>query len=264
MNPRPAGHRRWSTRLRRDDTRPGNPGALTGLAGGLAGPAGTGGAAGAPGAAGAALAGPAGPAGPAGEGTGPDAGVTSLRFDTERELLGAAANGDPDAVRWLLDEVAPVVFGFLFARVGGDESVAEDLLQETLLEAVRGACAFRAEASASTWMCAIARRRLARYYESERKAEMARRSLSLVHGGPGAAGPADDIFERQDEVVRALGRLPALQRQVLVLKYLEDMSVVDIAEQVNRSRVQVQSLLQRGREGLRRELAGGVGGSTGA
>ena len=56
--------------------------------------------------------------------------------------------------------------------------------------------------------------------------------------------------------MRALGRLPALQRQVLVLKYLEDMSVMDIAGQVNRSRVQVQSLLQRGRDGLRRELGG--------
>jgi RNA polymerase sigma-70 factor, ECF subfamily len=171
-------------------------------------------------------------------------------------LLAAAAAGEPEAVRWLLDEVAPVVYGFLFARVGGDEPAAEDLLQETLLEAVRGAGAFRAEASVSTWMCAIARRRLARYYESERKAEVARRSLSLVHDGPGFTGPSDDILERQDEVVRALGRLPALQRQVLVLKYLEDMSVIDIAGQVNRSRVQVQSLLQRGREGLRRELGG--------
>ena len=56
-------------------------------------------------------------------------------------------------------------------------------------------------------------------------------------------------------MVRALGRLPTLQRQVLVLKYLEDLSVVDIAGQVDRSRVQVQSLLQRD-EGLRRELGG--------
>ena len=67
-------------------------------------------------------------------------------------------------------------------------------------------------------------------------------------------GSGADLVERQDEVVRALGRLPALQRQVLVLKYLEDLSVEDIAGQVSRSRVQVQSLLQRGREGLRRQL----------
>jgi RNA polymerase sigma-70 factor (ECF subfamily) len=238
VNPRGAGHRRWSTRLRRDEAH-----ALTplGLAGRTPAKADEGEAEAAP---------------EIGAGSPPEVGDGPARFGNERELLALAAAGDPPAVRWLLDEVAPVVFGFLFARVGGDESAAEDLLQETLLEAVRGASAFRAEASASTWMCAIARRRLARYYESERKAEMARRSLSLVHDGSGAAGPGDDMLERQDEVVRALGRLPALQRQVLVLKYLEDMSVIDIAGQLDRSRVQVQSLLQRGREGLRRELGG--------
>jgi len=171
-------------------------------------------------------------------------------------LLAGAAAGEAGAVRWLLDEVAPVVYGFLFARVGGDEAAAEDLLQETLLEAVRGAANFRAEASASTWMCAIARRRLARYYESERRAEVAQRSLRVVDDGGVFPGPGVELVERQDEVVRALGRLPALQRQVLVLKYLEEMSVGDIAGQLNRSRVQVQSLLQRGRDGLRRELGG--------
>jgi RNA polymerase sigma-70 factor (ECF subfamily) len=172
---------------------------------------------------------------------------------SEAELLAAAAAGEHEALRWLLDDVAPVVYGFLFARVGGDEATAEDLLQETLLEAVRGAAAFRGESAVSTWLCAIARRRLARYYETERRAEVARGSLRIVDNHV-AAGLGADLVERQDEVVRALGRLPALQRQVLVLKYLEDLSVEDIADQVSRSRVQVQSLLQRGREGLRRQL----------
>lgn len=178
--------------------------------------------------------------------------------EMEAQWLRAAADGDPSAVRWLLDEVAPVVYGFVFARVGGAQAAAEDLLQETLLEAVRSARNFRGDAAASTWMCAIARRRLARYYESERRAELARQSLRLVRGGA-AAGDEDevgDIVDRQDEVVRALGSLPALQRQVLVLKYLEGMAVSEIAVQVNRSRVQVQSLLQRGRDGLRRQLGG--------
>jgi RNA polymerase sigma-70 factor (ECF subfamily) len=177
--------------------------------------------------------------------------------EPEAELLVAAAAGVPEAVQWLLDEVAPVVFGFIFARVGGDENVAEDLLQETLLEAVRSARGFRGDAAASTWMCAIARRRLARHYEAERRAAVARRSLRLVEGTSGGDdGSVADLVERRDEVVRALGRLPALQRQVLVMKYLEGMSVCDIADQVSRSRVQVQSLLQRGREGLRRQMGG--------
>jgi len=181
------------------------------------------------------------------------------RRSSEAGLLAAAASGDHGALRWLLDEVAPVVYGYIYARVGGDEPVAEDLLQETLLEAVRGASNFRGEAAASTWMCAIARRRLARHYEAERKREAVQASLRLVED---LSAPEEEpeqrtaLIEQTDEVVRALGRLPALHRQVLVLKYMEGMSVQDIAGQVNRSRVQVQSLLQRAREGLRRQLGG--------
>lgn len=176
---------------------------------------------------------------------------------SEPELLSAAAAGSAEAVRWLLDDVAPVVYGFIFARVAGDEQAAQDLLQDTLMEAVRGAGSFRGESACSTWLCAIARRRLARYYEAERKAELARSALRLIED-VSAQGPAERVtdLERQDEVVRALGRLPVLQRQVLVLKYIEDLSVQEIADQVHRSRVQVQSLLQRGREALRRQLGG--------
>jgi RNA polymerase sigma-70 factor (ECF subfamily) len=169
----------------------------------------------------------------------------------EPSRLTAAAAGDRAALDWLLDDVAPVVYGFVHTRVGGDDGVAEDLLQETLLEMVRSAGSFRGESAASTWACAIARRCLARHYERERRAEVARAQLSLVVADDAAAA-----VERRDEITRALGRLPALHRQALVMKYLDDMSVEQIAAETHRSRVQVQSLLQRARDGLRRELAG--------
>lgn len=166
------------------------------------------------------------------------------------ERLQAAAAGDAEAVRWLLDEVGPVVHGFIYARVGGDAPVAEDLLQETLLEVVGSARSYRGEAAVTTWVCAIARRRLARHYERERKAAVAQSRLRLVddHGTQQAE------LERRDQITRALGRLPALHRQVLVMKYLDDCSVEQIAEAMGRSKVQVQSLLQRARAGLRHEL----------
>lgn len=170
---------------------------------------------------------------------------------SEAQRLADAANGDDDAIRWLLEEVAPVVHGFLYARLGGDASAVDDLLQETVIEAVRGAATFRGDARLSTWMCAIAGRRVARYYERERRDEVRRANLRLV------ADPTDEVFERaeqRDEVARALGRLPVSHRQVLVLKYLDDLAVDEIARELGRTRVQVQSLLQRAREGLRREL----------
>ena len=167
------------------------------------------------------------------------------------ELLRGVAGRDPVSVRRLLDEVAPVVYGYLYARVGGDQSVAEDLLQDTLLEAVRSAHSYRGDAALSTWLCSIARRRLARHYEAERRDEVVKSGLRLV---PPHDGDAEDDLARHDEVVRALGRMPALHRQVLVRKYLDGMRVEEIATELGRSRVQVQSLLQRARDGLRREL----------
>jgi RNA polymerase sigma-70 factor (ECF subfamily) len=98
-------------------------------------------------------------------------------------------------------------------------------------------------------MCTIARRRIARHWERERKAEVARAGLRPL----GEAAPAEDVEER-DAIVRALGALPPIHRQVLVMKYLDDLSVADIAARLGRSRIQVQSLLQRARDGLRREM----------
>lgn len=169
------------------------------------------------------------------------------------DLLGRVAARQPDAVRRLLDDIAPIVYGYLYARVGGDEATAEDLLQDTLLEAVRSASSFRGDAALSTWLCAIARRRLARHYEAERRDEVARSGLRLVPTGDGALD-VGDALEQRDEVVRALGRMPALHRQVLVRKYLDQLPVEEIAVELGRTRVQVQSLLQRARDGLRREL----------
>jgi RNA polymerase sigma-70 factor (ECF subfamily) len=178
--------------------------------------------------------------------------AAEVRFSDDVALLDAVVEQDPAAVRHLLDEVAPIVYGYLYARVGGNEGAAEDLLQETLLEAVRSAASFRGDAALSTWLCAIARRRLARHYERERRNEVARAGLRL------ALAPDRDLevgaTEDRDEVVRALGRVSPTYRQVLVLKYLDGLSVEEIASEMGRSRVQVQSLLQRARDRLRDEL----------
>jgi len=163
----------------------------------------------------------------------------------------AAARGDAAAVRRLLDEAGPVVYGYVHARVGGNDEVAADIVQDTFLEAVRGAAGFRGDSAATTWLCAIASRRLARHYERERRQAEARRGL---HAQPAIEERDVEHVEERDRVVRALGRLSGLHRQVLVMKYLDGRAVADIANELGRTRVQVQSLLQRARDHLRQEL----------
>lgn len=179
-------------------------------------------------------------------------------YSNEGDLLAGAAGGEVAAVRAFLDTVGPIVYGFVYARVGGDEAAAEDLVQETLVEAIRSSHTFRGDSALRTWVCTIARRRLARHYEAERRQAVAESGLTLLGAAPWDATGED--LARRDEIVRAMGRLPVLHRQVLVRKYLDDWSVADIASELGRSPVQVQSLLQRARDGLRRELDGGEDG----
>lgn len=166
----------------------------------------------------------------------------------EVALLRDAASGDPGAVRVLLDVHLPTVYGFVRARMGGGNPSVDDVMQETLEEAVKSARTFRGESSLATWLCAIARRRLARHYERERKAEEAGR------WEPSGREPPDEALDRRDEVVRALAKLPPSQREALTLKYLDDMTVEQVATHMQKSTVQVQSILQRARDGLKKEL----------
>ena len=174
----------------------------------------------------------------------------------EGELLRSAAAGRPDAVRTLLDTTGDVLYGFVLARVGGQGPAAEDVVQETYVEAMRSAHTYRGDAALTTWLCAIARRRLIRHYDAERRQEDARAGLTELR--PRLVDELQSVDE-SDAVMLALGRLPATQRQVLVLKYLDGLSVEEIAATLGRERVQVQSLLQRGRDGLRKHLGAGDG-----
>jgi RNA polymerase sigma factor (sigma-70 family) len=88
---------------------------------------------------------------------------------------------------------------------------------------------------------------------------VAQSGLALLGGigGPAGASTGRDEVEQRDQIVRALGLLPPIHRQVLVMKYLDELSVSEIAEDLGRSPVQIQSLLQRARDGLRRTMEGG-------
>lgn len=169
-------------------------------------------------------------------------------------LLNVAARGDRAAASALVEETGPVVYGFIYARLGGNVEACEDVLQSTYLESIRSAETFRGDASLTTWMCTIARRQIARHFESERKRLLTESHLRLASEAEEASDSGVDLVVERDEVIRALGALPVLQRQALVFRYLDGMSVSEVARELGRTDVQMQSLLQRARAGLKRAL----------
>ncbi|HVF12797.1 MAG TPA: RNA polymerase sigma factor [Actinomycetota bacterium] len=169
-------------------------------------------------------------------------------------LLIEASKGDRSAAASLVEETGPVIYGFIYARLGGQADACEDVLQSTYLEAIRSAPTFRGDSALSTWMCTIARRQIARHFESERKRLATESHLRLASDEEDQSDPNEDVVADRDEVIRALGTLPVLHRQALVLRYLDGMSVSEVAGELGRTEVQMQSLLQRARAGLKRTL----------
>ena len=134
-----------------------------------------------------------------------------------------------------------MVFGFLLARCGS-RTVAEDLTGETFLHASRRFASGRGAEVTPAWLVTVARRRLIDHWRSTSAHD--RRVLRLAHEPVPAEAPASDPDGRVD---RALGSLPDRQRAVLVLRYLDEFSVSEVADALDLSYKATESLLSRAR-----------------
>lgn len=176
----------------------------------------------------------------------------------ERQLASAIAAGDPEAARRLCEDYLPRLHGYILQRSGLDSESAAEAAQETILAALRSAQYFRGEAGLYTWLCAIARRKVADIYRRK-----VRRPLSLddlVTDGLAVIDTEplpEELIEREEvaaTVHSALWSLPDDQRDAVLRKYIEESSVAEIALELGRSEKAVESLLSRGRANLRKRL----------
>jgi RNA polymerase sigma-70 factor, ECF subfamily len=169
------------------------------------------------------------------------------RADRFRSLFG-----DESTFREWYDAALPRIFGYLFERCGAVRTVAEELTQETFIEAVSARDRFDGRSDEMTWLVAIARHKHADHYR--RLAREERRHLSLVAGrGDETEDPWRSV-ETQREVLEALARLPAMQRAVLILHYMDDLPVAEIGLELGKSEGAIESLMSRGRDRFRRLL----------
>ena len=164
---------------------------------------------------------------------------------------------DPVAFEALLDVSLPRLYGYFLARVNGDPSLAEDLMQEAYLAALRELRRGVAVAAPMPWLLGIARHKLIDHYAAKRRA-FARTTEWDDEVAETFAEPTDDFAAAVDrqQVEDALGRLPDSQRLAVTLRYMDDLSVPEIATATGKSVHAVESLLARGRSSLRRTLSG--------
>lgn len=160
--------------------------------------------------------------------------------------------GDPDGFRSFYADALPRVYGYFYHRCGGVAATAEDLTQETFMAAVAEIKRSRAVAAPVPWVLGIARHKLLDHYRRQQRAGWTVLAWDdeLDEAAPSLGDWADDAS--RDRILDALARVAASQREALVLRYLDGLSVPEVAAAVGKSVHAVESLLARGRESFRR------------
>lgn len=167
-------------------------------------------------------------------------------------LVQRAQEGYLDAYEQLVHRHSKSVFHLAY-RLLGDHTVAQDLAQESFLEAWRALPRFRGEAAFGTWLYRITTNRCLNQLRRPGRPD----PLDAVHQlATDAPGPADDAVARaQIRAVRlAVARLPPAQRVPLVLSEYQGLSYAEIAEITTSTVPAVRSQLFRARRALARSL----------
>jgi RNA polymerase sigma-70 factor (ECF subfamily) len=148
---------------------------------------------------------------------------------SDGELIQRAGEGDRTAFDKLYDRYARPVFGLALRRLG-DRGRAEDAVQETFLSVWRSADTYAPERGpGAPWLYGIARNAIVD--RARARTEPAAEAPDTVTSEPGPDERAEQAWTGF-EVHRALERLSAREREVIVLAYWSELSQSEVAERL--------------------------------
>ncbi|MFI7632730.1 RNA polymerase sigma factor [Nonomuraea sp. NPDC049400] len=166
---------------------------------------------------------------------------------TDELLVVRAQLGERTALAELVARwQAPV---WTYVRRMLDAQRADDVTQEIWLAVLRGLPTLREPARFAPWLFTIARRSVT----DRLRGQYAREHEARAAGEVVAEDPVETMVDRA-ELVSALAGLPVPEREILVLFYLEDLSVEDCAQICRIPVGTVKSRLNRARRLLRAHL----------
>lgn len=181
--------------------------------------------------------------------------IVNSSFD-DRRLVDRLLRGDEAAFNDFFAQYFRRLFRFARTRLQ-DEDTARDVVQETLCRALRNLRHFRGEATLFTWLCQICRSQLSDYFERHR-GEI--KYVIPVEDDPAVRAAIESIvapdadpaqLAHRSEIMRlvqvALDQLPIRYSDALEWKYIEGISVEEIAQRLKIEHGAAQSVLQRAR-----------------
>jgi RNA polymerase sigma-70 factor (ECF subfamily) len=155
----------------------------------------------------------------------------------------------------LYDEALPSVYGYLLPRCGNVQ-LAEDLTAETFLGAVSAVKRGTVERMSVAWLVGVARHKLVDHWRRRARED---RKLQVAQSEQAAT---EDPWDAKLDVIRAhevLAALGAHHRTALTLRYLDGLSVPQVADHLGRTIHATEALLVRARSAFRRAYEEGDG-----
>jgi RNA polymerase sigma-70 factor (ECF subfamily) len=193
----------------------------------------------------------------------------------EQHLVRRMLDGDERAFNEFFDEYFARLYRFALPRLNGNADAAEEVVQTTLCRALRKLDTFRGEAALFTWICQICRRQIADYVREHRRhservvliedSPEIRQALDAIEDPDGSTPEENYGAGQVSRLVRAvLDRLPARYGDALEWKYVEGLSVEEIAGRLGVGTTAAQSLLARARVAFRDSIEAVLGTAAAA
>ncbi len=148
------------------------------------------------------------------------------------------------------DRALPHVYGYLSARCSS-RAVAEEITAEVFLAAVDVVRRDSATPMSVPWAIGVARHKLVDHWRREGRRHRGLRALAEASAPPAA----DDPWDMRLDALRArevLGQLGPSHRTVLMLRYLDDLPVAQVAAELGRTLHATEALLVRAKAAFRR------------
>jgi RNA polymerase sigma-70 factor (ECF subfamily) len=180
--------------------------------------------------------------------------MDSLDHRVEREelLRGAVLAGDERAWQTWYNETFDDLDSYVRWRCGGRRDWADEIVQETWLTAVRRVRRFDPQqGSFLGWLRGIAANVLRNHLRREQKLPKAQQPSDGQMGEDGRAKSQRRDLERQQQIAAALDALSEREEAVLRAKYLDGLSVAQIASGRGETPKAIESLLSRARQAFR-------------
>jgi len=194
-----------------------------------------------------------------------DGDLATSSEDSEEErtrliaLVELARTGDADAFGMLYDHYQGSVFRFLFYRTRSS-TLAEDLTSETFFRALRNMQNFRWQGKDfGAWLMTIARNLATDHFKAGRtRLEMTTEDMG-VHDDA-TEGPEHAVLASltNEVLLKALTELPSEQKDCLVMRFLQGMSIAETAGVLGRSEGAVKQLQLRGVRNLAKLMPEGI------